>query len=191
MFQSTRPARGATSCQVGVIKVVKFQSTRPARGATLVSAAALRLSCVSIHAPRAGRDLVIETTQVSPTSFNPRAPRGARLLSLETNLEELLFQSTRPARGATSQWTTGGIYQRVSIHAPRAGRDPTRPGSLRRSAGFNPRAPRGARRRSSSMPSPRTRFNPRAPRGARPPFSVGMAGMDQFQSTRPARGATP
>ena len=57
----------------------------------------------------------------------------------------LVFQSTRPARGATALAIppTTNIY--VSIHAPRAGRDEGKPragfGSLR----FNPRAPRGAR----------------------------------------------
>ena len=56
------------------------------------------------------------------------------------------FQSTRPVRGATLEpfdtEATGGI----SIHAPRAGRDP-RSGCYRWCpAHFNPRAPCGARR---------------------------------------------
>ena len=58
LFQSTRPARGATLCRHLSERISRaFQSTRPARGATL--------ACV--HAV----DLVVH--------FNPRAPRGARL----------------------------------------------------------------------------------------------------------------
>ena len=34
IFQSTRPARGATPVTRSVLRVEKFQSTRPARGAT-------------------------------------------------------------------------------------------------------------------------------------------------------------
>ena len=34
-----------------------------------------------------------------------------------------MFQSTRPVRGATKQFAHFLIRQRVSIHAPRAGRD--------------------------------------------------------------------
>ena len=54
-FQSTRPARGATPSVMASGRVYSFQSTRPARGATIPS-----------------------THSFSPSSFNPRAPRGAR-----------------------------------------------------------------------------------------------------------------
>ncbi len=56
---------------------------------------------VSIHAPRAGRD----TTEILTA--------GA----------VKMFQSTRPARGATINWSVWLSLGAVSIHAPRAGRD--------------------------------------------------------------------
>ena len=79
IFQSTRPARGATSgdqsaCDADVISIHapregrdlfvgandpslgKFQSTRPARGATLLAVRRSRKLNISIHAPREGRD---------------------------------------------------------------------------------------------------------------------------------------
>ena len=56
---------------------------------------------VSIHAPRAGRDLVSIMIRSSKYGFNPRAPCWARLsFSVLIDGEER-FQSTRPVRGAT------------------------------------------------------------------------------------------
>ena len=52
----------------------KFQSTRPVRGATVLIAHILQLLRVSIHAPREGRDPYSNIDQVTPCSFNPRAP---------------------------------------------------------------------------------------------------------------------
>ena len=104
LFQSTPPARGATrravNCFVGFFG---FQSTPPARGAT---------DRMRHAQPRAAH-------------FNPRPPRGGRLV-IVTPLAALpmVFQSTPPARGATG----------------RAGRHP------RPVLDFNPRPPRGGRR---------------------------------------------
>ena len=127
LFQSTRPARGATDETAAQEDDGLFQSTRPARGATRERERAV---CDRHH-------------------FNPRAPRGARQLR-DTCLSEIeLFQSTRPARGATSssramfldtafqstrpaRGATDGrggesIGGDISIHAPREGRDAHRP----------------------------------------------------------------
>ena len=148
------------------------------------------MDSVSIHAPRAGRDQAAGMCSTSIRRFNPRAPRGAR-------------------RGCGGSSPPRSI---VSIHAPRAGRDyaykapgcrewfqSTRPArgatgypSPRREAGkgFNPRAPRGARRVLPDSARLAECFNPRAPRGARLLLlRVQLADLG-FQSTRPARGAT-
>ena len=78
-FQSTRPARGATFVVLAFLAVVfLFQSTRPARGATGQISGAEKRYYVSIHAPRAGRDLATGADIPQWQSFNPRAPRGAR-----------------------------------------------------------------------------------------------------------------
>ena len=190
VFQSTRPARGATyrigpMCRQERVSIHApragrdfcaspnrisspwFQSTRPARGATPQPGLLLAALRVSIHAPRAGRDVRIDRLQGREDvsihapragrdfnqimyfdliqSFNPRAPRGARLARFEQRRRQCMFQSTRPARGATSDHRSGGYAFEVSIHAPRAGRDRRRPAESSSSASFNPRAPRGAR----------------------------------------------
>ena len=103
----------------------------------------------------------------------------------------LTFQSTPPARGATalSWW---------AATAP---------------PNFNPRPPRGGRRREVGLRADRARisihapreggdfpdpgngsgivnFNPRPPRGGRPTQCVVVYRQIKFQSTPPARGAT-
>jgi len=168
-----------------------FQSTRPARGATCIGIVARNLVSVSIHAPRAGRDFPSSVRAGAGRGFNPRAPRGARppapdFLEIRrcfnpraprgarpvahlTALVDYEFQSTRPARGATTEIRAALQTAEVSIHAPRAGRDPP---AAARPPGFES-------------------FNPRAPRGARPTATRPNASCRRFQSTRPARGATP
>ena len=189
-FQSTRPARGATTrSSLNLVSHV-FQSTRPARGATTSATHSSNICCVSIHAPRAGRDRPSLYSAARLSSFNPRAPRGARLRKGGASYGDIAFQSTRPARGATkaarairvddlfqsTRPARGATYTHrrylidliVSIHAPRAGRDC--PDHVAKARG--------------------TRFNPRAPRGARPEDRFQDIAASKFQSTRPARGAT-
>ena len=83
-FQSTRPARGATTADRYSRSHMLFQSTRPARGATTLQVSARLQLDVSIHAPRVGRDRRCAHRVYKSPSFNPRAPRGARLISLRT-----------------------------------------------------------------------------------------------------------
>ena len=168
---------------------------------------------ISIHAPREGRDISWPGWRISTCDFNPRAPRGARHLFGVFHVAVLVFQSTRPARGATP-----GFY----------------PGR-RCSSYFNPRAPRGARPWISDMGDRLEVFQstrpargatrvdagrqgvqgisihaPREGRDGGPAGGFGGAGISihapregrdpdsgmirhlsvAFQSTRPARGAT-
>ena len=125
VFQSTRPARGATSSSASLSAQNRFQSTRPARGATGQRALHDVPLVVSIHAPRAGRDVTGTAIRCPCGRFNPRAPRGARRRHPRRPCQTTRFQSTRPARGATSARDLARPVRRVSIHAPRAGRDIT------------------------------------------------------------------
>ncbi len=191
-FQSTRPARGATKRKARSLLTLGVSIHAPRAGRDEKCLIAINHSSgVSIHAPRAGRDTNEFTLRSSARSFNPRAPRGARRPARANRRAALLFQSTRPARGAT-----GHERRAVPICGP-----------------FNPRAPRGARRcnvfgsynglmfqstrpargaTSSGMGSLSgfTGFNPRAPRGARLCARQMASVPILFQSTRPARGAT-
>ena len=122
-FQSTRPVRGATLSMLIDLTGQKFQSTRPVRGATARRDGHASVAQVSIHAPRAGRDVELSCTYPPLDGFNPRAPCGARPLRRCGEVGPLRFQSTRPVRGATEHLQGLQSSHRVSIHAPRAGRD--------------------------------------------------------------------
>ena len=166
------------------------QALRPARGTTSSPDRAQAGEEVSIHAPRAGRDSPGDPTEMRCSCFNPRAPRGARRpLRPELSLI-LMFQSTRPARGATSCHASLAIAVRCfNPRAPRGARHGLQARSYCRER-FNPRAPRGARRYSIATVASALTFQSTRPRGARPIGITCFGTMHAFQSTRPARGAT-
>ena len=168
LFQSTRPVRGATTHDVNPAREVivsihapragrdpayisvgrrkcMFQSTRPVRGATYECHQRCCDQYVSIHAPHAGRDWNHLRAGGLSDRFNPRAPCGARRYVRSVIIGSAMFQSTRPMRGATLLIRSDDIHVRVSIHAPRAGRDLHRRMVGIYPASFNPRAPCGAR----------------------------------------------
>ena len=123
---------------------------------------------ISIHAPRVGRDLgstsytnsrldfnprapcgarpKLPHSSMTYRNFNPRAPCGARRPLLRARLLGLAFQSTRPVWGATSSTKLISSITKISIHAPRVGRDDGfARGTTPPRRDFNPRAPCGAR----------------------------------------------
>ena len=122
-FQSTRPALGATPAALVEIGFLSFQSTRPAWGATADFIRGTKSAQISIHAPRVGRDLDQSVGVELVQDFNPRAPRGARPSVSVLSSTSLLFQSTRPAWGATRGALLFAARRTISIHAPRVGRD--------------------------------------------------------------------
>ena len=123
--------------------------------------------------------------------FNPRAPCGARRAGLRFNYLSLRFQSTRPVWGATlgvsvstaNCWafqSTRPVWGatlrfpsqpklgKISIHAPRVGRD-----------------------RQHHRQQRQYRISIHAPRvGRDPPKPRGFRRRNGFQSTRPVWGAT-
>ena len=100
---------------------------------------------ISTHAPLAGRDRSAGGNVRINGNFNPRAPCGARLCELKKKHACLLFQPTRPLRGATIC-----TFCRL----------PTQ-------VNFNPRAPCGARQPDLRTVSVRSIFQPTRPlRGA-------------------------
>ena len=80
------------------------------------------------------------------THFNPRSPRGERQSTQDGSISRSIFQSTLPARGATTQhWYNWQILP-ISIHAPREGSDLVVLIIMVIDRYFNPRSPRGERR---------------------------------------------
>ena len=93
--------------------------------------------------------------------------RDSKIKTVAGSLKQ--FQSTRPVWGATRAGCGfGRDRRRISIHAPRMGRDWRGCRAHRQASDFNPRAPYGARPPApAAPPSAFAYFNPRAPYGAR------------------------
>ena len=128
---------------------------------------------------------------------------------------EIKFQSTLPARGATVAAIQYQADCRISIHAPRTGSDLNFFSIFNSSSYFNPRSPHGERLLMAlstatminiSIHAPRTgsdryragRYNPaerisiHAPRTGSDGITAALTTRSGlFQSTLPARGATP
>ena len=84
-----------------MLSSILFQSTPPARGATPARRILRAIHRISIHAPREGGDAIIQTIARNSKNFNPRPPRGGRLLGDALDV----------------------AYSGISIHAPREGGD--------------------------------------------------------------------
>ena len=138
LFQSTHPSRGATGyvpagrSQEGHFNprtprgvrpsraddcnaVFLFQSTHPSRGATPHFGHFTALICISIHAPLAGCDMEAIIWQSHIKNFNPRTPRGVRLLARPTRRRSRHFNPRTP-RGVRQQKRTkkcGTFAQKV------------------------------------------------------------------------------
>ena len=145
-FQSTRPVWGATfvvSHQSGLLQFQstrpvwvatvsppehmwahhEFQSTRPVWGATAGADGNGGAAGISIHAPRVGRDQLVESVCIGKI-ISIHAPRvGRDTARRPTRQIPSQFQSTRPVWGATAEDSRAG----------------------RNRGYFNPRAPCGAR----------------------------------------------
>ena len=147
----------------------EFQSTRPVRGATRAPRPSTRPgTCFNPRAPCGARRGTRSHRSGSDTGFNPRAPCGARPASAFSPSTWLLFQSTRPVRGATGVVDDRRREREVSIHAPRAGRD----GAV-------------------LVDNDGLLVSIHAPRAGRDSgYGTTLAPMSLFQSTRPVRGAT-
>ena len=122
-FQSTLPARGATIFFSPRGFCPAFQSTLPARGATARLFSSTPPPNISIHAPRTGSDSRRAEQIRKGADFNPRSPHGERRVLQSRFADHASFQSTLPARGATTIKQSECSNRNISIHAPRTGSD--------------------------------------------------------------------
>ena len=125
IFQSTRPARGATGLTAVCWNCSTiFQSTRPARGATSAGVRHAQHRAISIHAPREGRDCELRNIKYRMQDISIHAPREGRDVYDYGNTEGSLYFNPRAPRGARPLHARQqGAAVFISIHAPREGRD--------------------------------------------------------------------
>ncbi len=172
---------------------ITFQSTRPVRGATSFDDARVRDTLVSIHAPRAGRDVLRRVGKAFSACFNPRAPCGARRQGRESPAFVTPgFNPRAPCGARPIRRRRGSLSSRVSIHAPRAGRDVDVCLKLGVPYRFQSTRPVRGATSVSSLPSASVRgFNPRAPCGARPKRRMSEAQKGKVSIHAPRAGRDP
>ena len=143
------PAPCGAGQDVGHLAVILrgFQSTRPVRGGTINVQLVMTMIFISIHPPRAGRDIIYVTDE----------------------LNDVRFQSTRPMRGGTKRRRKGVPASFISIHPPRAGRDMEQlTGSVAKHEFQSTRPVRGGTSSYNKLELSKQDFNPPAPCGAGP-----------------------
>ena len=170
IFQSTLPAGGATRQKSKTSSVgLKFQSTLPAGGATCEQHADDPFfTDISIHAPRGGSDDLDSGFAIKEENFNPRSPRGERLVLCRMADIDTEISIHAPRGGSDFEEGDPTALGHISIHAPRGGSDLPLGQTAPVITDFNPRSPRGERPLLSyGYFHPFQDFNPRSPRGER------------------------
>ena len=126
------------------------------------------------------------------TNFNPRAPYGARPQELFGICLQTNFNPRAPYGARLDPKYIKDMYHAISIHAPHTGRDEAVAGGTLHIGLISIHAPHTGRdtQMVKKKIAPYFHFNPRAPYGARLPSVVPETKHEEFQSTRPIRGAT-
>ena len=146
-----------------------FQSTRPVRGGTPSVAIITTERTISIHPPRAGRDVLVGVRAVRLLVISIHPPRAGRDKAINLICGDCM----------------------ISIHPPRAGRDAGLSITLRGRSHFNPPAPCGAGLSVSNMQVATDFISIHPPRAGRDGWDhISHSNIAEFQSTRPVRGGT-
>ncbi len=171
---------------------VLFQSTLPARGATALAAALMKKAMISIHAPREGSDRCLRIHTKKHQAISIYAPReGSDGEHTKKTTDGIKFQSTLPARGATLPRAYQLIDEIFQSTLPARGATRIENGCVKYRDLFQSTLPaRGATKAAYNNVAPRVNFNPRSPRGERRKAVLYLPQLIAFQSTLPARGAT-
>ena len=167
-----------------------FQSTLPAWGATTSPSGQARDRRISIHAPRVGSDVCRQLLHIGVADFNPRSPRGERRVTQPVRAQPIDISIHAPRVGSDVRLRTIDSRRKISIHAPRVGSDVAL-SNLHKAHRISIHAPRvGSDEPKGGTAQSRADFNPRSPRGERRKTSDTSLGSPRFQSTLPAWGAT-
>ena len=147
-FQSTLPARGATNITIIMPMHSEISIHAPREGSDLIYLIRAAHVGISIHAPREGSDAETFIALNGLRNFNPRSPRGERPRSSSFTTVYKSISIHAPREGSDARGEQHRIHlPRISIHAPREGSDTPSPSPLDAECDFNPRSPRGERRR--------------------------------------------
>ena len=190
IFQSTLPARGATTPQAPTpIITSNFNPRSPHGERQLLRGLACNIRYFNPRSPHGERPYR-SNLRVSSIYFNPRSPHGERRGQNSFQHEANYFNPRSPHGERPQAPARTQAILPISIHAPRTGSDVMGESQLSFYYNFNPRSPHGERRISGlngrmveaiSIHAPRTgsdqtrlntietalNFNPRSPHGER------------------------
>ena len=146
---------------------------------------------ISIHASREGSDPTSSTMRLNAVYFNPRFPRGKRPPRLRIIIPLSRFQSTLPAREATPPEPMPQSTGQFQSTLPAREATNITPGMWVWTNDFNPRFPRGKRRKGFRGIDTDGIISIHASREGSDQICSGFYSKSHgFQSTLPAREAT-
>ena len=123
-FQSTLPARGATTQAVMQASFLLISIHAPRTGSDVQRFRQLRaLLPISIHAPRTGSDHPCASAAAALPHFNPRSPHGERRRPPAAANLSGYFNPRSPHGERPYDLSYYVLHQEISIHAPRTGSD--------------------------------------------------------------------
>ena len=153
-FQSTLPARGATQQAQQQSTQATISIHAPRTGSDFFRCRHWQGQHISIHAPRTGSDQGDAGETCRPCDISIHAPRtGSDKACFVRESTTEAFQSTLPARGATTRSIEADGKREISIHAPRTGSDMLPILYAKHPKDFNPRSPHGERLNLVNMPN--------------------------------------
>ena len=214
-FQSTRPVRGATKNRGLQFPIpVNFNPRAPYGARRRGVRNIVDRASISIHAPRTGRDAHLHTDSTGVIAISIHAPRTGRDICGGKSMSKyIIFQSTRPVRGATVgkfliefrdslfqstrpvRGATMNTYQlfwvtiKISIHAPRTGRDASVSSTSKIRKGISIHAPRTGRDATLSGLCEGYCISIHAPRTGRDPSEFVTPRGEQYFNPRAPYGA--
>ena len=124
-FQSTRPAWGATVYNVGnIIVTIDFNPRAPHGARQTIAIMTITPTAFQSTRPAWGATNLSSASRCPCCHFNPRAPHGARLMTSKILAQTLKISihAPRMGRDLSRPFSTLRPYV-ISIHAPRMGRD--------------------------------------------------------------------
>ena len=147
---------------------------------------------ISIHAPSKGSDKGYCLIVTVMGDFNPRSQQRERRWRFPQHTPRREFQSTLPAKGATTQIFNDCLERPISIHAPSKGSDlPPRYSNLPHPLNFNPRSQQRERPDRRNRDGDQQVISIHAPsKGSDRAAGEILTPRKKFQSTLPAKGAT-
>ena len=164
LFQSTLPARGATSARACCRPAPSYFNPRSPHGERRESSyQASSDTSISIHAPRTGSDVIAGGEHVR-SEISIHAPRTGSDGDTGRERAEFAISIHAPRTGSDGQRSAAVLVPRISIHAPRTGSDVRRRPAPCRRWNFNPRSPHGERQIAEKEADIAKRISIHAPR---------------------------